>query len=483
MTSGPKMKEKELDSHLQALHSSSTEKRHAAIQALASASRTQPEVRGRLREVLAVLVQSVTETETAEVEVADAALRCIGNACADNTAGRDVMTEIGFGWTGSIFAAAAAADDGERNDKLKGLRELVCQVLYNICRDHEGAQKECYRSQVHYRLLEAWPKSRDQEDDNLNSSELRSQARDLLFWITGHKAELEPTLAEPLSEKTIAGIFDQRPLLRSAEGVEESTTGTEIILLYARDAVVQGQIARQKLLHKIRGIVEEQELLDRLEDEILEQEDLDLLRTQNASLVWCLSDIAAHPDFIKHYSLQDEIISAPRNSILAHVWSVFEGVKTSHDQDAQDANKRRSSSPSSSLFVADCQIIGNMLWALSPESYAEWAETKQLMGYALHEALLGTIALAQTREPSVDALFSIAGVLLYLARPSVLARRVVGECEFAPEALTRLCRHERQEIRHQSIKLLKALGKDCSENQSKYAELAREAMLSLQTPS
>lgn len=80
----------------------------------------------------------------------------------------------------------------------------------------------------------------------------------------------------------------------------------------------------------------------------------------------------------------------------------------------------------------------------------------------------------------MEALHSIAGVLIQLSRPSIRARRLIGQSDSALTAVEHLSRHTRLEIRQDCIKLLKALGKDCRENQTKFDALGREVLLSRQ---
>ncbi|KXT05097.1 hypothetical protein AC578_7575 [Pseudocercospora eumusae] len=407
-----------------------------AIARLVVASREQRAVRERLAAFLPLLVERLSKDA-----VPDATLRCIGNACADNQTGRDTITGIGFNWISQFLV---------RNQKSE-LRELAVQVLYNICKDHEASQKQCYRERVHYQLLTAWP------------FDAGEQVRDILLWITGHKAELEPTLEEQLPTGILHGLFDQLPQLHDGEDVEAVLTGIELVLVYLRDPIVQGQISELRLVERVLQMIKEYQdpfLTAAIED----KEDADLLKTQNANLVWCLSDVSANPEFVKCYSLEDEIISAPDSSILAHICIA------------------RGDICSGSYFIACCQIIGNLLWALSPESYASWAEEGSLKGFALHESLLDVLASASQATPGVEALHSIAGVLIQLSRPSLRARRLIGQSASALAAIEHLSRHERSEIRQDCVKLLKALGKDCRENQIKFGDLAQEVMLSLQQP-
>ncbi|KAF7185741.1 hypothetical protein HII31_12972, partial [Pseudocercospora fuligena] len=413
------------------------DRRDQAIARLALASREHPAVRERLAEFLPVLVGSLSNAS-----VSDEALRCIGNACADNQTGRDNVTAIGFNWISQFLVPRGNSQKSE-------FRELAVQVLYNICKDHEGSQKQCYREGLHYQLLRSWP------------FDVGEQVRDILLWITGHKAELEATLKERLSSGVLEGLFDQLPQLHDGEDVEAVLTGTELVLVYLRDPIVQGQTSELRLVERVLAIIEEHEdpfLTAAIED----KEDADLLKTQNANLVWCLSDVSANPEFVKCYSLDDGIFSGPDSSLLSHICNA------------------RGDTCSGSYFIACCQIIGNLLWALSPESYASWAEEGNLKGFALHESLLSVLASASQATPSVEALHSIAGVLIQLSRPSLRARRVIGQAESALAAVEHLSRHERSEIRQDCVKLLKALGKDCRENQTRFGDLAQEVMLSLQ---
>lgn len=56
----------------------------------------------------------------------------------------------------------------------------------------------------------------------------------------------------------------------------------------------------------------------------------------------------------------------------------------------------------------------------------------------------------------------------------------MGSDENAMPALQYLCHHEVPQIKEQGVKLLRALGRDCPENQDRFAELGKEVILDMQ---
>lgn len=310
----------------------SVEQKDAAIARLALASREDPAVRPLLAQVLPALVENLSISCAP-----DPTLRCIGNACADNEAGRDAITAMGFSWTAQFLV--------QRGKELKwyDLRNVTISVLYNICADHEASQKQCYRDKVHHHILGDWSML-DEHDDYLP---------DVLFWILGHKAELEPTLEQQLPAKVLLGLFEQLESIKLGEDENAMVTRTELVLFYLRDPVVQGQISSQRLLHWVLDMVKAAEN-DWTHINFRELENADIRNKQAADLVWCLSDISANPEFMRSYPLEDKIISGryvsnvPEDEIdYDHQSSVLSHICDSKGHDCNGSH-----------FIACCQIIG-----------------------------------------------------------------------------------------------------------------------------
>lgn len=429
----------------------------SALSTLATSSRQDPAIRTRLADpkVLGSLVSILEALPPASVSDFDHALRCLANASANNDSARDTISEnLKFAWAIRCL-----------NCESEELRLLTTKVLYNICSEHEGAQKECYREGVHLEVLRAFGGSTTTTagtKTKLNADDANFII-DLLFWITGHKAELEPEISSPLNLEILNAILSLHQITPSEDVTPDTyATISETILVFLRDTIVQGQIAEHKLIPTVRQLLRDQENLTR--DLALTGEDVEdvkLLTPLNSSLVWCLSDIAAHPEFVKQYSIHDEVIL-----------EMIAGIKTAALQDGSDAARI---DVNGSSFISDCQVLGNLFWALAPADYVELAEKGDM-----HEHLFAIIAVPEAQFQNLDALHSMAGLLIQLSRPSVRARQRIGEAELAPVAIDRLVKHHKTEIRHDSLKLLKALGKECPPVQRRFADLAREAMLSLQ---
>ena len=67
---------------------------------------------------------------------------------------------------------------------------------------------------------------------------------------------------------------------------------------------------------------------------------------------------------------------------------------------------------------------------------------------------------------------SIAGFLTQLSRPSPEVRERLADGLWVDEALALLCLHEKPQLKQDGIRLLRALGKDCSLNQERFESLA-----------
>lgn len=455
----------------------STSSSHAkAITTLVQPSRESQTLRHQLSDpkILSTILETLVSSLQDDLETADQALRCIANACIDNdTARENISRHIGFSWAISCLKT----DDG-------GIRLLTTKVLNNICFEHEEAQKKCYQDCVHFALIDflASDFAKSLSHECKLAGDLDS-AIDVLFSISGQKEKGEATtvrqevaLPQNLWRKVLA-IHD---VWFEDWDVDTWATLTEIVLVFLRDPAMQVAIVQERLVHRVRLILEKQEAmikqLERAAQKSLDSatqlplycnhesaaEDIKLLAPLNASLVWCLSDIAATPGFAEKYPLDDPEITKALSIIRAATGSVDADSGIQHRVD-----------PNGPIFNASCQVIGNLLWATNP------AETYSflVLEYGLHESLFNVIVNSNVMP---DGLHSIGGLLVQLARPSIAARERMGNCDLAPHAIERLVRHGKPEIKQGSIKLLKALGKDCPANQRRYADMAAVAMTALQ---
>lgn len=435
--------EEELAAALQDLSLSSTEKvaKDRAISFLADASRNNVTARHRLADpaALKTLIEVAKRSMNDSLEALDLALRCIANACADNDAARDAVTDIGFSWA---LQCLYLPDDT--------VQILTTKVLFNICSGgHEASQRKCYEIGIHFALMNICAKSGDVDE--------LSFAFDLLLWICEHKAGVEAALSQPISEDSLHELLLLPSLYASTADLETVLSLTETVLVFARDPVVQAQIITTKQLGKLWRILEIQQTKAAALDAENEDaaEDLKLLLALSTSLIWCLSDAAALPEFSRIYSLDD----AEFKSLVGYVQT--RGAIVGHRGD-----------PNGLQLTAACQIVGNLLWALPVETYVPLITQDQL-----HRPLFEIIVHIGTAKEDAGVLHSAAGLLIQLSRPSIGVREVIGDDELALPALERLCRHDMSNIQQEGVKLLRSLGRECPVNQQRFAALAREAVV------
>lgn len=502
--------EQEIENALQAV--SVRECRCNAIVTLAGASRQSSMVRRRLADpqIIASLVDAVVHSCDEDLQTTHLALRCIANASVDNDTARDTIVTLGVSW---IMQCMRCDDDATRL--------LTTKVLYNICSDHENSQQACYREKVHYELLRFL--TSDYAVQLPTACKLAGDLDppiDVLFWISGQKASLEATSGgtEALPGDIFQSLLTLRDVWVQDWGIGTFATLVETMLVFIRDATVQTQIVNANHVTRVWATLSTQDYMLRVlrikqggggdglglppygdEDP---EEDAKLLGPLSASLVWCLSDMAAHADFVKKHSLDDVLLRLCRETVQDAADGVLHGDAMSTPQ-----NQLVTVTPEGHQFVAACQILGNWLWALqktdaSPsegqqfiqrahqvaiDAVAQLLEQEEderasthdsLRRRALHHSLF-YIIVQNRHSNTVDALHAMQGLLIQLSRPSVQAREKVGSDELAREALEIMASHDRQEIKQGCIKLLKALGKDSPANQGRFTELARCTMAAL----
>ncbi|EME41640.1 hypothetical protein DOTSEDRAFT_55410 [Dothistroma septosporum NZE10] len=430
----------------------------AAIATLAEASKQHPEVRSRLADpaTLKTLVEAIDYGLNASTETVESALRCLGNACIDNNDARETITNTGFSSLSQCMAT------GADSTKL-----LTTKVLYNICNDYEPAQKQVYQERLDAELVRYCSSK-----FALETSDHNACAIDVLFWATGHKASLEPTLREPLPADLLVRILLLPQLYgKDPKGMDVEKFGSvaNVTLSFLQDTRVQKQIIEGKKLNGIWNILEiaDAKASTLKSDREDDKEDLKVLQPFNSSLVWCLSDVAANPEFSKFYPLDGPDMKFFLDYIMA--------VMTAEGGVAMVGDDLIKMNMTSTLVTAACQVIGNALWALPPESYEYLVAEENFHGFVF--------AIVWNRDifsVGKDLLHSAAGLLIQLTRPSVKARERIGKHPASMQVSERLCRHDVPQIRQDGLKLLKALGKECPANQDKFKDLAVEVMKSLQ---
>ncbi|KAK1067791.1 hypothetical protein LTR74_006067 [Friedmanniomyces endolithicus] len=424
---------------------------NAALSTLAEGSRAYPDVRARLAtpDVLRTLVEVAECGLNDSLETTTAALRCIGNACIDNDVARETIAGLGFSW-----AVLCLRHDNEE------INWLTIKVLYNICSDHEAAQLQCYRDRVHVPLIGLCGSC-----STLQSMDA-SPLIDLLFWTTGQKATIETNDTGLLSGESVLELLMLPYYHCEITTVEDFAIFLEICLTFLRDPLVQKQVVQSRMGHC------------RADEDA--QETKELLKPFSTSLIWCLSDIAANEEFTDHYFLSSVLIERLLSLIASGgqesgttsqdaIEQAGLGARqltkahTIQDENASYATRRQSAR----AIAAACQIIGNMLRVLPPQDITPLVMTRKLQANLWH--ILTTRNYADDDD---DVPHSFAGFLVQLTRPTGEVREFLAEGVEAEEALRVLCEHKTPQIRQDGIRLLRALGKDCSANQERFRGLA-----------
>jgi hypothetical protein len=428
-----------------------------SVKLLAQRSKVDATLRSALGHlnVLEALVELFEKDIDQNWELIDAALRCIGNACADYDDARAIITDLGFEWATKCLWSG-------RKEALA----LVTSVIYNIINDFEPAQKECCEYGVDHALLQHCDLSSEEVDNNLISTLV-----DVLFLITAHLPAGDMGIDKSLSEKGMETLF-ALPLhciaTKDVEGVAESV---EVMLPFLRDTTVQLQTLRRK---QIKHILEILEKLDQFAEQLNSEgpgsaEDGKLVVPLCSSITWCLSDIAALPEFVMWYRLQDESIE----ELLARIDGAGQVVEGGADPSVHI--------PSRVALNAACQMIGNWLWSLtegwatrSPETTKPYELATLVEQRALHHAVFSAILWPAVPGKTSDLLFSAAGLLIHLTRSSTRGQEIIGSDDQAVPALEILCRHPMEQVKHEGIRLLKALCIGNEENKTRFHALGVE---------
>ena len=424
----------EIEKALQQLHfhSEDTTQVSEAITILADASKHDLGARKQLADpkVLRTLVDVVESSINDSLETTDLALRCIGNASIDNNDTREVLTNIGFSWAKRCLRPTSVSD-------LK-TPLLAAKVLYNICCDYEAAERQCFSEHVHYELIDLCYFNSVVKDDE------SSLLVELLFWICGHKTA-DSTTTDPLPEHMLSELISLPGLYKDVLDTDAYAMLLETCLLFLRDEQTQRNAITGKLGNQVLKILQQNEL--RIAQSAGNENDQKILVPLSNSLIWCLSDMAAMPEFSQVYDLNTEWI---RQEIIETIWIARSGIPAR-------------------MLTAACQILGNMLWSMQDPDGFVWLVDDR----GLHSAVLGIIISFD----DVELLNAAAGLLIQLSR-ALSVRDVIGRNEKAPIALALLCTHEAPQLKQVGIKLLRALGRECRANQERFANLAREVMQS-----
>ena len=406
-----------------------------AIAVLANASRHNISARQQLADpkLLHTLIEVIDCSLDDSTEMVEVALRCIGNACIDNDTAREHITEFGFTW--AIRCLGSYAD----NTGL--IAGLTIKVLYNICTDFDLSRQKCFHDNVHHALIDYSTSPAARAADDVLMANLFVE---LLFWICSQKPSESGTT---LSQGTLKALLDLPALYESMIPNEEWAMLLGTCLTFLRDAQVQKQAVEQELVGKLwDALITNEDKIDSLDYTRLEPSESEkkLLVPLSTSMIWCLSDIAALPEFAAPRTLE----ASQLGQVLLFI--IIEG----------SAHTR--------VLIAACQMLGNVLWSLQMRAVADHlVESKHL-----HRPVLKTLV----DSPNQELLHSAAGLLVQLVRPSSDAREIIGRDETTRDAVERLCKHETPQLRQDGIILLRALGKDCPANRERFADLAEAAM-------
>jgi hypothetical protein len=404
-----------------------------AVSILADASKNNITARQGLADadVLKTLVDLVESSINDSLETTDLALRCIGNASIDNNEARETLTNLGFSW--AVRCLRLATPD----DVTTAL--LAAKVLYNICCDYEPAQCQCFNEHAHFELIYLC------SIDTVRRGDDKTLLVELLFWICGQK-QTNSTTQNALSEQHLSELLNL-PIsyaYPSKLELDEYAMLLDTCLLFIRDSEIQKGIVTYGHVTRVFLILDQHERA--IANGIENEEDQKLLISLSNNFIWCLSDISALPEF-------SQTENADTAWVQDHITAII--------GDASDSHTR--------LVTAACQVLGNMVWAKhDPSEFVEHITTSDCK---LQEPLFRRMLCEQDTE----LLHAAAGLLAQLSW-TLQVRIFIGRDENARAVLEKLCRHETPQLKQDGIKLLRALGRDCSTNQERFADLAREVM-------
>ena len=404
-----------------------------AVSVLADASKHNTTARQGLADadILKTLVEIVESSINDSLEITDLTLRCIGNASIDNNEARETLTNLGFSW------ALRCLRSVNPDDVTTAL--LAAKVLYNICCDYEHAQRQCFDEHVHYELIHLCSLDAIREGDG------KTLLIELLFWICGHKVT-DSTTNDPLPKQVLFDLLMLPGAYPSPTYLEpdEYAMLLETCLVFIRDSQTQKDIVLRGQVNQVFAILDEVEFT--IAERTKNEEDQKLLIPFSNSLIWCLSDMSALPEFSQTENIE-------MNWIQRHITAII----------------GQASSQYTRPVTAACQVLGNMVWARDDPS--EFAGEITTSGGKLQESLFRRML----SEQDTELLHAAAGLLTQLSR-TVHVREVIGSDENARDVLEKLCRHQTPQLKQDGIKLLRALGRDCPANQERFADLGREVM-------
>ncbi|KAF2771472.1 hypothetical protein EJ03DRAFT_29976 [Teratosphaeria nubilosa] len=419
-----------------------------AVSLLATGSREDARIRDKLaeQEVLGKLIEVVMTSLPDDLEATIAALRCIGNACTTDTA-RESVLRSGLTW------AVQCLDEGDQMSQL-----ITAKVLYNICYEFEPAQYDCYRWNIHHRLIAIFSRS----SSDFEPSD-RTLVLDLLLSITGQKTKEN---SETLPNDLLKYLVCMPAHFTDVSDVQDFETSLEILLGYLTDPETQAQVIEQRLVAEVWKRFQQIERMIRMlppqipreDDDDAEIEDQKLLTALSTSMTWSLSDIAASSRFAEVYPLQDPLI----NDLLT--------VLGASNIIANGINGNAPGLRSERTINAACQVVGNYFLHLPSEILAS-----TIMQLKLYENIYKLMMAVNDAE----LLHSATGLLVQMTRPSVEVRSTMGANQSALPAIEKVCGHETSQLKQDGLRLLRALGRDCPQNQGRFASLAQQTMASV----
>lgn len=440
----------DFDSALGLLHQHATDPDAAceAVTFLAGASRSNPQDRERLAEpatledLLTLLDTSLTDPSGLST-ILTPTLRCIGNAVIASDAARQIITDRGFDWARTLL-------DPSQLDA--ALKLLAFRALYNICHDFAPAQKRCCAEGVHEELLRCVLDLKPSGNGEAVMQDF-GQWAELLLSICDQREQGAGLKDETSRER----VLDFALVLRATpyEGkAEDLATAGEIALTYLREEGEQGKFVEQRLIKKVWRLLEEVQTC--ITDAKDDSEALELLLPLSTSLTWCLSDIAAKPEFAEAYGKRSDLIHA----------DVFDAIKDCVQRDG-------SNGPRPVLLNAACQVLGNLLWSVKDKDTTVY--DVDVMDSDLHQGLMRVAVSAKDAE----TLHSVAGLLIQMIRYSAEYEvRLRKDDQLAPVMKT-LCENDSKEVRQGGLKLLQLLGKSDPTIREQYADLAKQVLESL----
>nr|POE78614.1 hypothetical protein CFP56_62865 [Quercus suber] len=503
---------------------------------LADASRTNTALRTRLAApetldaLLRIVSNSLVNRTPARALLATAALRCIGNACIDNEVARSAVIESKSSDSAWAHKCLTHRDAAVVTTGLK--------VLYNLCADHEPAQKWGYEQDLHVEVIALLSDGKPKEAPCVVLGEgERGLGFELLFWITNQR----PTTAtgsgssKAIEEKDSMAVTERdlsrmtlHKLLRlpylyapELDGEDFAMLG-EICLTYLRDPVVQRLVREYKLVQYVwRMLLDNERKIQQSPKEIGENEsasgEIKVLLPLSSSLTWCLSDIAAirsetaeltdaSIDFEEPFfcGLVELVVflGAPqeRQATSAQSWQA--GISLTRQGTMvriEPSPIRINSLPIegdhiTTKITSDERDISTQVNEQDrvPESQSILVAACQFLANVLwskdpqpdnamwtREDLYASLWSAISASENVELLHAAAGLLVQLSRISLNFREVVARDMNAVLALERLCRHATPPVKQDGAKLLRALAKESAANQAKFADLAKEVLQSM----